>query len=192
MRFVGYNEPAAALFAEIVAGRRLPEVDALLGRRPADTTPEPLVRCRAECGRDLPRDRFSPSSRAGRLYPYCRECAAARAAAKYRACPALRERQREYNRQRRRAARGKPRTEKQKAYAREAIQARAVRCAKENPAFGVCVVCGGPVAKRLRAQRKTCERRECLSEVRRVVAKALRAGRKVASYEEAIRTGGAA
>lgn len=185
MRFVGYNEPAAALFAEILSGRRLPEVDALLGRRPADQAPEPLVRCRAECGRDLPRDRFSPSTRAGRLYPYCRECAAARARAKYAACPALREKQRAYNKVRRAALKGKPRTAKQKAAAREAIQAREVRCMKERPPSGPCVVCGDPVKRRLRDQRKTCGKAECLSAVRRVIAKALRAGLQVTSYEEA-------
>jgi len=191
VRFIGYNTPAAALFAEIVAGRRLPEVDALLGRRPAEPETEPLVRCRAECARDLPRSAFSPSSRAGRLYPYCRECAAARARAKYAASPALRERQKAYNAKRRELQRGKPTTARHKAMKREEIRARDLQTMQENPAFGRCVVCSGPVARRIRDQRKTCGARECVSKMRRVIAKALRAGRPAASYEEALRFGAA-
>lgn len=186
--FIGYNEGAAALFAEIMAGRRLYQVDLLLNRRTAPPSSEPLVRCRAECGRDLPRDHFSPSSRAGRLYPYCRGCAAARARAKYAASPELRARQQSMKRQRRQARKGTVYTPEERQLAREMIAARALRIAKENPRFGVCVVCGGPVAKRIQRQRKTCERPECLRALKCVLSRAIRAGRKVASYEEALRT----
>lgn len=182
MRYVG-KRGLAALVADMTSPGRSQTADRILGRRPA--APEPLIRCRAVCGRDLPASEFYLCRSKGRLrrHPWCKECSAAHARVKERLDPALRERKRAKHKEWWRRFKEGGYSDEWRRQAREAIAARAIRVARENPAYGRCVVCGGPVAKRLQRQRKTCSR-ACLSVVQSRLVKVRRAGGDASSWEK--------
>lgn len=188
MRYVGFVKPFSALAAEILSGRRLPEVDRLLGRGTTTEKPEPLIRCRAECGRGLPLSAFSPENSRRGHYPYCRECAAARAREKYRASAEVRARSRAHGKKRLAEQKARGWTDAERARAREAAAAYALSVQRKHPDFGRCVVCGGPVAKR-RQRQKTCSRR-CLGVVQAQLMTVRRAGGDASSIEAVIAKGG--
>lgn len=179
MTFVGLSRACLALAADILcpAGGRSEIADRILARRARRPVPAAeLVRCKGECQRDLPPEAFSPvKPRAGRKrtrHPWCRECAAL------------------YNRRKRRPGQRAPRSRPWRAtreQSREYAAARWAKLASERPAYGRCVVCGGPVPQRPQYQRKTCLKPGCVSAMKSRIMKVQRATGRAVTFEEATR-----